>query len=142
MIKKILLYGLPCITRVKGQSMTPTLYDGKYYIHNPFCCKYKHGDIVIADVEGEHVVKRIIATGGEHVVIAQNGSVSVNGEWIDEPYILPQKSNGKSFNLIVPNGCYWVMGDNRGCSLDSRNFGAVEKWRIKGKIILKGAKQC
>lgn len=141
MIKTILLYGLPCVTRVKGQSMVPTLYDGRYYIYNPFCRRYKRGDIVIADVEGERIVKRVIAAGGERVVIAPNGGVFVNGERLDEPYILPQKSNGESFDITVPNGCLWIMGDNRECSHDSRSFGAVSKAAITGRIVLRERKR-
>lgn len=140
----ILLYLLrPKYTRIKGNSMYPTLQNGKVYRMKLFR-RCKRGDIAMVYVKGIHpYVKRIIAIGGDKLTITQSGSVAVNGEWLDEPYILPQKRNSKSFNLTVPEGCYWVMGDNRDYSTDSRHFGAVAKWQIEGKIILKkrGKKQ-
>lgn len=135
MIKRILLRGLPCVTWVQGHSMMPTLHDNQYCWFNPFSRKYKHGDIVIADVNGEAIVKRVIATGGDRITIAQSGSVAVNGIWLDEPYIAKQIRNGKSVDRVVPDGHVWIMGDNRGASTDSRSFGPVPMWCIIGKVI-------
>lgn len=135
MIKSLLFSGFQCVTRVQGHSMMPTLQDNQYCLINPFCRKYKHGDIVIADVNGEALVKRVIATGGDRITIAQSGSVAVNGIWLDEPYIAKQSKNGKSIDKVVPDGHVWLMGDNRGASTDSRYFGAVPNWCIIGKMI-------
>ena len=135
MIKSLLFSGLPCVTRVQGHSMMPTLQDKQYCLYNPFCRKYKHGDIVTVDVNGKALVKRIIAVGGDRITIAQSGSVAVNGIWLDEPYIAKQSKNGKSVDEVVPDGYVWLMGDNRGASTDSRSFGFVPNWCIIGKVI-------
>ena len=135
MIKALLFSGIPCVTRVQGQSMMPTLQDKQYCWFNPFSRKYRHGDIVIVDVNGEALVKRVIATGGDRITIAQSGSVAVNGIWLDEPYIAKQSRNGKSVDRVVPDGHVWIMGDNRGASTDSRSFGPVPNWCIIGKVI-------
>lgn len=136
MILSILLNDMPCVTHAHGQSMLPTLQDKRYYLCNPFVRNVKRGDIITADVDIDSVVKRVIALEGDRVVISPSGAVTVNGVPIDEPYIIQQKRKGKRIDVTVPKGCVWLMGDNRGASTDSRDFGAVERWRIKGRLII------
>lgn len=83
------------------------------------------------------LIKRIIGLPGENVKI-QNGEVYINGQKLDEPY-LNNDVKTDSVNLddfIVPEGCYFVLGDNRSASSDSRIFGCIPKEKIEGKITM------
>lgn len=82
-------------------------------------------------------VKRVIAVGGEHIKIEKD-AVYIDGEKIDEPYVNPQNSsNGQNFEMVVPEGYVFCMGDNRGSSYDSRGFGAVPVEKVEGRIIFR-----
>ncbi|MCR8908724.1 signal peptidase I [Thermophilibacter sp. ET337] len=93
------------------------------------------GDVVTFDspLDGETLIKRVVAVGGQTIELV-NGAVHVDGEPLDEPYVegrptyslsdLPG-SAGITYPYVVPEGCVWVMGDNRTDSKDSRYFGAV-----------------
>ena len=94
------------------------------------------GEIVTFDsplVEGETLVKRVIAVGGQTIDLV-DGSVVVDGVTLDEPYVGDEPtqslsdlsgSAGITYPYVVPDGCIWVMGDNRTNSKDSRYFGPV-----------------
>ena len=113
-----------------------------YYFRQP-----ARGDIVTfadPEVAGRTLIKRVIATGGQTVDL-QNGHVVVDGVVLDEPY-----TNGKesyplahtapdvsiSFPYTVPQGCLWVMGDNRTASQDSRYFGPISANSVTGRAAL------
>ena len=93
-------------------------------------------DICIVNVNEKLLIKRVIAIGGDHLTISIYGSVAINGEWQDEPYINPQETDGQSIDIIIPNGELWIMGDNRGHSTDSRSFGTVEVCDVLGVVII------
>ena len=83
-------------------------------------------------------VKRVIAVGGEHIKIEKD-AIYINGEKIDEPYVNPDNSanryaNEEDIEMIIPEGYVYCMGDNRGSSYDSRNFGAVPVEKVEGRI--------
>ena len=82
-------------------------------------------------------VKRVIGVAGDHVVINDDGTVSINDEIIDEPYLNEQRTsqNGEYINLVVPDDCIYVMGDNREGSKDSRFFGCIPLDHVDGYVI-------
>ena len=134
------------IVVVSGDSMFDTLVDGDYLllINNPICGKLEHGDIVVASMDrfrdGEAIVKRVIATEGQTVDIDfREGIVYVDGQALEEPYTFTHTnvSEGMSFPLIVEDGCYFLMGDNRNESMDSRDpsIGLVDGREILGKAV-------
>jgi signal peptidase I len=94
---------------------------------------------LIAPDSSQHLVKRIIGKGGDHVVCCSlNGKITINGVEINEPYVAPGSSpSTKKFDVIVPADSYWVMGDNRNNSEDSRYHGDLpQKGFVHKKYIV------
>jgi signal peptidase I len=130
------------IVRVQGESMVPTLRDSDtyvlnhwiYYLHPP-----QRGDVVVLKdpSDGGCVVKRIIAKDGDFVRL-KNGRVYVNGRELKESYLpssTPTYPAGVGEQLIVcGHGRYFVLGDNRNNSYDSRMYGPVPRANILGMI--------
>ncbi len=130
---------------VDGGSMIPTLQHGDrlLVLNSLLCGDYEYGDIVIARKESfdeKPIVKRVIATEGQTVDIDFSlGRVYVDGALLEEDYIndLTYREEGLSFPLTVPEGCVFLMGDNRNHSNDSRdsNLGPVDTRLIIGKAV-------
>lgn len=136
----LILALLPSYIRIKGHSMYPTLHNKGLYrvIPRPFVKEYKRGDIAVIYVQGIiPYTKRIIAVGGDKLQVTRKGAVTINGRMLNEPYVLPKNRSGKAVNIVVPDGCYFVMGDNRAHSTDSRDFGVIERWQLLGKVKIK-----
>lgn len=131
---------------VDGYSMVPTLQDGDrlLVLNSMLYNDYQYGDIVVMRKDTfmvEPIVKRVIATSGQLVDIDfENGSVMVDGKLLDEPYIneLTFLEEGTEFPLVVPEGCIFVMGDNRNHSSDSRDsrLGTVDTRYVIGKAVI------
>ncbi len=133
------------IIGVDGTSMLPTLEHGDMLLllSNVFY-EADDDDVVVVYKEsyGSPIVKRIIATEGETIDIDfYTGEVWVDGELLDEPYILEPTylSGDTQFPLTVPEDCVFVMGDNRNGSLDSRwsQIGIVDERCILGKVLFR-----
>lgn len=135
------------LTRVDGESMRETLQDGDLLavLNAPLCGPYEAGDLVILCKDGFHdgepIVKRVIATEGQTVdVDFAAGTVFVDGVLLEEPYVREPTwtAEGMEFPLTVPEGCLFVMGDNRNDSDDSRNpeLGPVDSRLVIGRAAL------
>jgi len=130
------------IVDVKGPSMNPTLENGDKMLVSDLFYKPKNGDIVIFrkdEYKSEALVKRVIATEGQTIEIDfDKGIVKVDGVALDEPYIAAPTVNQLDFTgkQVVPEGCVFVMGDNRNDSTDSRKaeIGMVDERLIIGKV--------
>ncbi len=130
---------------VDGHSMVPTLQDGDrlLVLSSLLDNDYEYGDIVVLREESfleEPIVKRVIATEGQTVDIDfEAGTVYVDGQVLDEPYINEPTymEEGTEFPLTVPEGCIFVMGDNRNHSSDSRDsrLGTVDTRCVLGKAV-------
>ncbi|MFW5942435.1 MAG: signal peptidase I [bacterium] len=123
--------------RVEGHSMMPTLEEGEYLIINKlsyYLEEPQRGDIIVLHFprdQSKEYIKRIIGLPGDLVEIS-DGQVSVNGVVLDEPY-LNGAANYQTGSWRVPDGQYFVMGDNRNNSSDSRNWSFLPHKDIVGK---------
>ena len=132
---------------VDGESMMPTLQNGERLVISNLFYEPTAGDIVVlcgeADrEEGKNLIKRIIATEGQTIDIDfEAGEVYVDGQKLDEPYILEPTylDEGTEFPLTVPEGEIFVMGDNRNGSRDSRSLtvGTVKEEYIVGHVLFR-----
>ena len=131
---------------VSGPSMDTTLTDGDWLLilGNVLYQEPKHGDIIVASKDsyddGTPIIKRVIAEAGQTVDIDfDSGIVYVDGKALSEPYTLTPTNlrEGIDFPLTVEEGCYFVMGDNRNVSKDSRSIeiGQIDRREILGKAI-------
>jgi signal peptidase I len=102
----------------------------------------QYGDIVVfhnirPDGSTEkNLVKRIIGLPGDHISIS-GGVVIRNGTMLNEPYLKSGMTLGSMSELTVPEGSYFVLGDNREVSNDSRNFGCISEEQLYGKVVFR-----
>lgn len=133
------------VAAVRGSSMEGTLQNGDRILLWELGYTPQHGDIVVVGDSidyGLPLVKRVIALGGDTVDIDFNsGNVTVNGQILEEPYILaPTKLyEGVDFPVTVPEGTVFLMGDNRMGSKDSRNpeIGFIDERDILGRAVFR-----
>jgi signal peptidase I len=125
--------------QIEGNSMTPLLCDHEAIFINKLVYDFEpvhRGDVVVFRYPldaTQSFIKRIVALPGETVQIRQ-GLVYVDGNWVPEPYVAPQYKDLSDFGPIqVPIGSYFVLGDCRSRSNDSRAFGTVAGRLIQGQ---------
>ena len=126
------------ILRIYGSSMTPTLVNGNIVaaVRNG---TYQRGDIIAFYYNNKILVKRVVGMPGEWVDMDESGNVTIDGEPLEEPY-LTEKALGEcdiELPYQVPEGRYFVMGDHRSVSSDSRSsqVGCVSEEQIVGKLL-------
>ncbi len=127
--------------KVDGTSMLPGLADQERIFINKFVYRLEpisRGDIVVFRYPrdpSKSYIKRVIAVSGDHVRIDQ-GRVYLNGRRLYEPYIPVEYVDSRSYpDTVVPEGAYFVLGDHRSSSSDSRDFGPVDADNIYGKAV-------
>ena len=127
--------------KVEGTSMMPSLEDQERIFVNKFVYRLEpieRGDIVVFRYPrdpSKSYIKRVVAVGGDRIRI-DRGQVFVNGEEIDEDYVPPAYTDTRSFREItVPEHSYFMLGDHRSMSNDSRDFGPVMDSYIYGKAV-------
>ncbi len=140
------------VVRVDGPSMNYTLADNDRLVVWRLGYEPRQGDVIIfaPDIQSNantnmfnriYWVKRVIATGGQHVEIDYStNSVYVDGEKLDEPYLhedMVSPGNVTYYSVDVPEGQLFLMGDNRNNSSDSRAIGPVDVDRVVGKAVLR-----
>lgn len=119
--------------RVSGSSMANTLKNGEILLLNKFEYRFsdiKRFDIVVVKAHGERIIKRVIGLPGETLKY-ENGILYINDKMIEENY-LDEVTKDFTYEGKIPDECYFVMGDNRDDSLDSRYFGCFPKKDILG----------
>ena len=128
------------VLQIYGNSMTPTLTEGNLVVSVKEH-EFSTGDVIAFNYNNKILVKRVIAGSGELVDISKDGTVYVNNETIDEPYISEKALGDCDIKLPyqVPESRVFVMGDHRSVSVDSRNksIGCVSEEQVIGKIVFR-----
>ena len=128
------------VLRIDGTSMTQTLQDGDIVVAVSGT-KFRIGDVVAFYYNNSILVKWVIATAGDWVDIAEDGTVYVNEQEIYEPYLVEKAMGDCNITLPyqVPESRVFVMGDHRSVSLDSRNtvLGCVSYDQVVGRLVVR-----
>lgn len=131
---------------VVGSSMVPTLHQSDLLLLQSIGYTPKQGDVVVlrkSSFMTEPIVKRVIAVGGQHVTVDyETGTVAVDGQTLDEPYLNELMADTLNpymtvLDVTVPEGSIYVMGDNRNHSSDSRDqrLGTVDERYVLGRAL-------
>ena len=128
------------VLQIEGTSMEPTLHNGDIVLLMK-TTRFKRGDLCGFTWNNKLLIKRVIGVPGDWIEIDTDGTVYLNGEKLDEPYV-EQKAFGEcdlEFPFQVPAEQYFVIGDMRESSIDSRNtlIGCIPKDQIVGKVFFR-----
>lgn len=134
---------------VQGASMEPSFFDKEYLIIDELSYRFntiERGDIVVFHYPRDpqqFFIKRVIGLPGEEVVVRENVVTIINQDYpegltLTEPYLAEGTHTTGNLRVSLDKDQYYVLGDNRGASLDSRGFGPIERDVIVGKVWLRG----
>lgn len=128
------------VLQIYGESMTPTLQDGDIVLSLKGE-KFATSDVIAFYYNNKILVKRVIASSGDWVDIADDGAVYVNGQELEEPYLVEKALGECNIKLPyqVPESKVFVMGDHRSVSIDSRNtsVGCIAQEQIVGRLVFR-----
>lgn len=128
------------VLQISGNSMTPTLAEGEVVISLKGL-GFRTGDVIAFYYDNKVLIKRVIAGPGDWVDIDERGTVYVNEQELDEPYLMEKALGDCNIELPyqVPESRVFVMGDHRSVSLDSRNtaVGCVSDEQVVGRLLLR-----
>jgi signal peptidase I len=117
-----------------GESMAPTYRSGEFAITVPTNGEFHRGDVVVIDMPGGPIVKRVAYLPGDEIV-----QMRMEGEWNDLTEVsqpMPKRIDGVRYRKYrIPDGELYVLGDNRPVSMDSREFGPVDMEQVTRKIM-------
>lgn len=128
------------VLQIYGNSMSPTLNEGDLIV-SVKRSTFERGDVIAFYYNNKILVKRVIGIPGDTIDIDEEGNVYVNGELLDEPYV-SNKAQGETdieYPYLVPDNRWFVMGDHREITLDSRKkaIGTVAEEQVVGKLLVK-----
>lgn len=123
--------------KVDGASMYSTLSDGDVLLLKKYDRSYERFDVVVFKYKNDRLIKRVIGLPGD-IIEYRGNKLYVNGKYVEEPFL---KNNQKTFDFSlkefgmskIPDGHYFVLGDNRTNSTDSRSIGTISEDYIQGK---------
>jgi signal peptidase I len=119
--------------KVSGHSMDNTLQNREILILKKYDKNIKRFDIVVIDINGEKIIKRVIGLPGDKILY-KNNKLYINGTYYKEPFLVKGTiTEDYKLDSTIPKGYYFVLGDNRANSADSRIIGLISKKEISGK---------
>lgn len=133
------MFAMP-VYRITGNTMNPTLDEGNIVL-SIRTGNLKEGDLAAIRYSDKILVRRVIGLPGDRIEMDESGTVRVNGEVLAEDYVSNPEAGQTdlTYPFVVPEGQYFMMGDNRNVSIDSRNsaIGCIPEDMIAGKLMMR-----
>ena len=127
------------IVPMGDEAMSPSILPGDLMFYYRRDGTYRNGDVLIVNRDGESYTGRIAARGGDTVDLTDSGMLSVNGSVVVENRAYGKTfkyDNDQTYPLVLEEGTYFVLGDQRERAKDSRYYGAVSAQEIEGRVIV------